>query len=230
MPPGFFKDKLKDKKCRNCGEKFVTKYSTTQIVCSPLCAIAYSKKQKEKAWRKEKKELKKQLQTKAEAEKTLQRNLNALIRQIDQNYDCISCGGSFRPQAGHYRSVGSHPELRFNPYNIHKQCLRCNTHGSGEPIKYIKGIRERYGDQLGEYVEFEMVRENKTLNLSRDEINEKNKIILSLKRNYDKILKGLDTLKQRDIINEKLGIYKQRDGGIDKKGYNENDEVSPKRR
>jgi len=59
------------------------------------------------------------------------------IRLRDAGAPCISCGRYEHEieftgaghvwDAGHYLSRGSHPELRFNARNIHKQCVKCNT-------------------------------------------------------------------------------------------------------
>ena len=58
-----------------------------------------------------------------------QQVFNRMIRLLDEGKPCISCGrsqfGSYW-DAGHYRSVGSCPEIRFDPRNCHIQGSGCN--------------------------------------------------------------------------------------------------------
>ena len=81
-----------------------------------------------------------------------QRAFNAFIRRRDQmkGYPCISSG---RPldwsgngvDAGHYRSVGSAPHLRFNEDNCHRQCAPCNNHLSGNLTAYRPALIAKIG-------------------------------------------------------------------------------------
>jgi hypothetical protein len=66
----------------------------------------------------------------------------------DKDLPCISCGtrASVQYAAGHFYSVGSYPNLRFNEDNVHKQCNRkCNMALSGNLLAY----RERLIDRIG---------------------------------------------------------------------------------
>ncbi|MGL4756220.1 MAG: recombination protein NinG [Aeromonadaceae bacterium] len=67
-----------------------------------------------------------------------QRSFNAYIRARDANEPCICCGACHDGQwhAGHYRSVGGHPELRFEEDNCHKQASYCNNYKSGNLAEY----------------------------------------------------------------------------------------------
>ena len=140
--------------CKNCKSKFEPVRSN-QIVCSPLCAYDYSKKQKAKQWNKEKKERKEKLKTRSEHLNELQVIFNAFIRERDKNEPCISCGkpNGGKEQAGHYRSVGSCPELRFEENNVFGQCIRCNMYEHGNLIEYRKGLVERVGLHVVEWLE-----------------------------------------------------------------------------
>lgn len=77
---------------------------------------------------------------------------NKYIRTRDALLPCVCCGkfgpdeswkpgGSF--DAGHYLSVGSHPELRFNPENCHKQLKSCNA-GAGKYARSNFTVNKRY--------------------------------------------------------------------------------------
>jgi hypothetical protein len=73
----------------------------------------------------------------------------------DKDEPCISCGehSSGVYHAGHYRSVGSNPELRFDPTNIFKQCAACNLHRHGNLIEYRKRLLAKIGAQSLELLE-----------------------------------------------------------------------------
>lgn len=60
---------------------------------------------------------------------------------------CISCGRYHQGKydAGHYRSVGACPELRFCEINCFRQCVPCNQHKSGNIIEYRINLVKRIG-------------------------------------------------------------------------------------
>ena len=103
--------------------------------------VAYQREQKEK------------LKTAGDYIKEAQAAFNGYIRARDKNKPCISCGclpgdtvrgGNF--DAGHYRSRGSAGHLRYNMFNCHSQCVKCNRYLSGNVVEY----RKRLIDVLGE--------------------------------------------------------------------------------
>ena len=137
---------MREKKCKSCGEKFKPQ-RPLQLVCSALCGYNYSHDLKQKKSKEETKKLKEKLVTKSDVLKATQIVFNAWIRKRDENLPCISCGTfNGKMNAGHYRSVGSCPELRFDENNVHKQCERCNSHLSGNLINYRKGLIARYSE------------------------------------------------------------------------------------
>lgn len=139
--------KTRAKKCKECGKLFMPKVTTTQQVCSWQCAILYTEAQKEKAWRKEKRERVDVLKSHSEHLKDLQIVFNRFIRLRDKTKGCISCGRSLgvKYDAGHFYSVGRAPELRFDEDNVHAQCVHCNRHLHGNLIEYREGLIERIG-------------------------------------------------------------------------------------
>lgn len=77
---------------------------------------------------------------------------NAYVRERDKNQPCICCGQPLGAQqvgggfdAGHYRSVGSAPHLRFDERNCHGQRKSCNRYGSGRSVDYRLGLIARIG-------------------------------------------------------------------------------------
>ncbi len=103
---------------------------------------------KKKAEQEDKKKLREQKQSirkKSYYEKQLQTEVNRIVRLIDFDKGCISCNhgtDKFTRQAhaGHKKSVGSNPTLRYHLDNIHKQCSICNAQLGGNPHEYYKGL------------------------------------------------------------------------------------------
>jgi len=94
------------------------------------------------------------LKTKAQWAKEAQAAFNRFIRLRDADQPCISCGRHHSGQyhAGHFLSVGARPELRFNEFNVNKQCAPCNTHLSGNAVLFRQGLIAKFGldaDRLG---------------------------------------------------------------------------------
>jgi Bacteriophage Lambda NinG protein len=80
--------------------------------------------------------------------------VHEFIRLRDAHLPCISCGAPppdlsdlhAGRDAGHYRSVGSAPQHRYNLMNINAQCVHCNQHLAGNPIAYRFGMLAKYGE------------------------------------------------------------------------------------
>ena len=151
------------KKCRvaECGASFVPA-RLGQAVCSPACAIIDAPKSREKTRkalarieRKEIKVRKEKLKSRAEHLKDTQQAFNAWVRERDAELPCISCGRHHEGQyhAGHYRTVGANPELRFEPLNVWKQCAPCNNHLSGNLINYRISLLKRIGEEKVAWLE-----------------------------------------------------------------------------
>ena len=88
------------------------------------------------------------LKTRADWMREAERAVNAYVRARDELLPCISCGRMHEGQwhAGHYRSKGSAPHLRFDAErNIFRQCAPCNTYLSGNLINYRRGLIARIG-------------------------------------------------------------------------------------
>lgn len=140
----------KQKKCKHCKNLF-TPFLTTQKVCSPECALELVKTKNRKvertAYRKETKERKAKLKTKAMWLNEAQTAFNKFIRLRDYAESCISCQREHKGQyhAGHYKSRGSSPELRFEEDNCHKQCAPCNNHLSGNQTEYRINLINKIG-------------------------------------------------------------------------------------
>lgn len=104
----------------------------------------------------------------SELRRKAQTAFNAYIRERDAGEACISCGRFHDGQwhAGHYLTTAAHPELRFDPRNCHKQCAPCNNHLSGNLVAFRKGLVQRYGQELVDWLEGP----HEPLKLSREEL------------------------------------------------------------
>lgn len=162
---------VRNKKCKVCKSEF-RPFNSLQKVCSTKCAVILSKELKSKKARVEKRKALEALKTHKDWLKDLQKVFNSYIRKRDKNKGCISCGCSLigrKFDAGHYRSVGSSPHLRFNENNVHGQCVPCNRNQHGNIVEYRKGLIKRIG--LDELLKIEY--NHTTEKLSIPEIKEK---------------------------------------------------------
>lgn len=93
--------------------------------------------------------------SRGELTKKAQAAFNAYIRARDKDLPCISCGRHHQGQyhAGHYMSTGAHPELRFDPLNVHKQCAPCNNHLSGNLVNYRINLIAKIGIEQVQWLE-----------------------------------------------------------------------------
>lgn len=98
---------------------------------------------------------KERVKTRGQWTKEAQAEFNKFIRLRDKDEPCISCQRFHTGQyhAGHYRSVGAHPELRFNELNNHKQCAPCNNHLSGNLVDYRINLIKKIGLEKVEWLE-----------------------------------------------------------------------------
>ena len=153
---------VKQKTCKACGGKFRPSFNSTQVVCSPKCALAHAPANQQKARkaidqreRREIKVRKEKLKSRADHLKEAQVVVNQYIRLRDADLPCVSCGRFHDGQwhAGHFRSAGGHPELRFEPLNIWRQCAPCNTHKSGDLVNYRAELVRRIGAEKVEWLE-----------------------------------------------------------------------------
>lgn len=150
----------KPKTCANpeCATKFVPS-KLGQKVCGWACGLAIAlanqdlaRKSLAQVERKEIKVRKEKLKSRGDHLREAQQAFNEFIRWRDQlaGHACISSG---RPldwsgnavDAGHYRSVGSAPHLRFDERNCHAQSKQDNRFLSGNAVDYRIGLIARIG-------------------------------------------------------------------------------------
>jgi hypothetical protein len=148
----------KEKSCCMCKAQF-RPVKTGQKVCGTHCAYLFALAKKAAGERKVKQAERKDYRARRAAMKTTRELIketqvafNEFIRERDRaaGYTCISSG---RPldwsgnnvDAGHYRSVGSAPHLRFRESNCHAQSKKDNRYGAGMAVDYRIGLIARVG-------------------------------------------------------------------------------------
>lgn len=160
---------MKPRRCANpeCRKEFTPAFSTTQKVCKWQCGLAIKDANHDKARkaiasqeRAEHRQAKEKVKTRSQHMQECQIAFNAYIRLRDQiaGHCCISSG---RPldwsgnatDAGHYRSVGSAPHLRFDERNCHAQSKQDNRFLSGNAVDYRIGLIARIGLEAVEELE-----------------------------------------------------------------------------
>ena len=160
------------RKCAHCREWFHPAREG-QVVCSFECASAIGKKQtakaresakaravkrqreSEKEGRQRHRAKRESFKTKAQWDKEAQSAFNRYIRIRDEGKPCVSCGSPLIGKsnyltgsaidASHYRSRGAASQLKFNVFNVHSACTRCNRQLSGNAVEYRIHLIERIG-------------------------------------------------------------------------------------
>lgn len=140
-------------KCKFCKQPASQKFGLNYF-CDTECAYKQARAtQAKKATkdaneqRKRDRERLKQLKTRSEWLRDAQTVFNKYIRLRDAGLPCISCGrnSGAKMNAGHYLSVGAHPELRFDEANCHIQCEHCNSYKSGNQAQYRPRLIAKVG-------------------------------------------------------------------------------------
>ncbi len=138
-----------------------------QKVCDWGCALSLAISDRAKAEKRELAKEKRETRAKLIEKKgrgywmaAAQKEFNTFIRLRDQlaGHPCISSG---RPlnwtgnavDAGHYRSRGSAPHLRFDERNCHAQSKQENRYASGNVVDYRLGLIARIGLEAVEALE-----------------------------------------------------------------------------
>jgi len=158
----------KPKKCKNpaCGISFPPQ-RLGQAVCSPKCGLAIKDVNQAKARkslaqveRREIKVRKEKLKSRGEHLREAQQAFNEYVRTRDQaaGHLCISSGKPLdwsgnAVDAGHYRSVGSAPHIRFDERNCHAQSKQENRFLSGNAVEYRIGLIARIGQEAVDALE-----------------------------------------------------------------------------
>ncbi len=172
--------KAASRRCSQCRKKVASEdalVSQLKAFCGYACLKEYTAQNRDKIQKQVRKEKRQQdnqkkekLKTRGQWMKEAQSAFNAYVRWRDRDAPCISCGryvdnsgpgGNW--DCGHYRSVGSSPHLRFNLWNAHKQCVKCNRYLSGNVADYRVGLIWKLGHTKVEYIEKQDASKNYTV-------------------------------------------------------------------
>ena len=141
----------KTKPCAHCGQPFLP-FNSMATVCSPTCAGRWVKAKRKTEAAIHRAQKKKSRETLPYLKRQAQKEFNAYIRERDKRdgRTCISSGNVLDwsgngVDAGHYRSVGSAPHLRYNEDNCHAQSKHDNQFRSGNAVDYRLGLIKRIG-------------------------------------------------------------------------------------
>lgn len=142
---------VRARKCKACKALF-TPARPLQVACGLACAMELGARARAAAERKADQARREKLRTTKEWRAEAQKAFNAFIRQRDAGRPCICCGQPMEPDkpggavdAGHYLSVGSAPNLRFDERNVHAQRKNCNRPGGTTRAAFRAGMIDRIG-------------------------------------------------------------------------------------
>lgn len=172
MAKGIKPPKLK--KCPICSTEYTPRSSLQKVCHNYRCAIAFNKKRdeelaarenrkQERIHRDDLRQRREKLKGLAEWEKEAQAAFNRYIRWRDFGKDCASHDGPLisnsnyltgsAVDASHYRSRGAASHLRFNVFNVHSACTRCNRQLSGNAVEFRIRLIQRIGIERVERLE-----------------------------------------------------------------------------
>lgn len=193
----------KPKKCPICEQEYIPRNSLQKVCYSIKCAQAYAKQREKRkadreAWKQAKLERddlklrREALKTKSDWNKEAQVAVNRFIFWRDYGKPCIACGKPLNygvrggaVDASHYRSRGSAPHLRFNVFNNHAGCVRCNRDLSGNLIPYRINLISKIGSARVERLEHD----NAPRKFNIDYLKRVKAIFTRRARHYEKLRK-----------------------------------------
>ena len=196
----------KPKNCPICSTEYIPRSSLQKVCHNYKCAIAFNKQRDaEIAAREQRKREREQsadlkirreaLKTRAEWEREAQAAFNKYIRMRDMYKECISHPGKLisndryitgsAVDASHYRSRGAASHLRFNVFNVHAACTRCNRQLSGNAVEYRIRLIERIGLERVERLEAD----NEPRKFDIDYLKRVKAIFTRRARHYEKLRK-----------------------------------------
>lgn len=170
------------RKCAICQEWFIPRFQNERWCCpehGAKLAIQLREREKAKAEQRLKKEKeakrkessarirkrKEEIKPLSKLTQEAQAAFNKYIRIRDSGQPCISCQTPLKPNsnyitgsaidASHYRSRGAASHLRFNVFNVHASCTRCNRELSGNAVEFRIHLINKIGFERVERIESE---------------------------------------------------------------------------
>lgn len=164
----------KPKKCPICTTEYIPRSSLQKVCHNYKCAMEFNRqvderntareiRKQERLQRDDLRQRRERLKGVAEWEKEAQAAFNRYIRWRDFGKDCASHDGPLisnsnyltgsAVDASHYRSRGAASNLRFNVFNVHSACTRCNRQLSGNAVEFRIRLIQRIGLERVERLE-----------------------------------------------------------------------------
>jgi len=194
-----------------CYSDFILKTEPGKLIMQRAIGKGKSNNQKivVKNNREEIKQQKENLKTISAFRNDLQKEINSIVRLIDNGHACIATNKFFgKMNAGHYISVGSNGTIRYHLENIWLQSEHSNNWKAGDTIRYQKGIRKLFGRDYLEYLD--SLQSIAPIKLTIPEIKEKISIcrgIIKWLKLQDRIFSTEERLSLRLRFNKEIGIY-----------------------
>lgn len=168
------------RKCKVCNEWFIPQYDNIRWCCPAHGAIyalelrakekvkaeakrIKAQKEAEKEGRERRQKMRESFKSKSQWDKEAQSAFNRYILIRDEGKPCVSCGNPLMGKsnyltgsaidASHYRSRGAASHLKFNVFNVHSACTRCNRQLSGNAVEYRIRLVNRIGLERVERLE-----------------------------------------------------------------------------
>lgn len=146
----------KAKSCVVCERVFVPE-RMGQVVCRGSCGIKKARAEREAAEKAERESVKRRKEAIKPRAKWLAEcqaivNRYVRLRALARGEGCYTCGATPQQKfggtydAGHFRSVGSAPHLRYWMPQIKLQCIPCNRHKGGMPMAFRQHLVRDHGE------------------------------------------------------------------------------------
>lgn len=197
---------MRPKKCQICKTPFTPKYNSLEVWCSYPCMTEVAKKRKAAIHRKEKQTFEITNRTNGQWRAALQKEINKLIRKIDNGWPCISSGSTnCQIHAGHYYPRSTHPNLAFHLFNIWAQSSHDNRWEEGNIAGYVMGLKGLYGEGAKEVDDLYLIGSKKW---SSKELEEAiGRVKECIKEVPDRKLTAAEKWRYRMDFNKKIGLY-----------------------
>lgn len=86
----------------------------------------------------------------------VQKKVNSYVKWRDWGENCISCNKPHTTvgvrNASHFKSRGASSFLRFNLWNIHMSCYRCNAKQGGNILEYLPKLMQKIGPEKVDFL------------------------------------------------------------------------------
>ena len=164
---------FKRKLCKHCKGKLegVRPFQEIHDECAVPFAVAVREKRlraekkvihhQQREQRKLDKHRKEKLKTRQDWIRECQSAVNRYcrLRDLYAGRVCITCGAKPARKfggamdAGHFRSTGAAPQLRFWTTQIRLQCVKCNRNGAGRALEFRQALVKERGSEWVEWIE-----------------------------------------------------------------------------